>query len=558
MNSVIKTFRLLKREQPDRSKVERLFAKKDDEELLAAIANPEHSETARGILRDIAAQRGLEHAIEHGWAQTEASMYVAPFGRQPSTEEVLAAPNRRRLVYRSLQAIMVVCVAAGLFLFLSPGPYREWVQHGVDAGTVDSALIARFRGLTNPPGDRKIYQYLHGLNLFARDLRQNLADFLVQDGLIDPDVVQEYERTEGAQRDAANREIVDSFNAMSKSSAELSDYLYATKARAYEVTIKGFDKRFEDGAAAGVMEAPADQPYVEAFVELSQPEVDFINANGGDNAVAFDHFEEFSGFEPEGPRSPASEPIGMALLVVGPALWLFGGIFSWLQPYRILLLRPFQSRKVSGPLKRFIQKNLSFHGHVITLADKYVKESLLNYVFFWIPRSVPDIFVLALFFIPAIRQFKRWIRVSSAHSYGFLKKRLARRFTMNMFWQNAWTKLLKVKCSDTWWKQSVDLLMYSCHLIVVDLSWVKVGTEWELGKIDRRDLERKTVFVVGEDAADYAREVVHRFWPSEEAPPPLYVYRKSGALLEREAFEREVARIISASHLWHGVQAEGV
>lgn len=34
-------------------------------------------------------------------------------------------------------------------------------------------------------------------------------------------------------------------------------------------------------------------------------------------------------------------------------------------------------------------------------------------------------------------------------------------------------KTLKVKSSDTWWKQTIDLLMYSSHLIVVDLSWVK-------------------------------------------------------------------------------------
>ena len=49
--------------------------------------------------------------------------------------------------------------------------------------------------------------------------------------------------------------------------------------------------------------------------------------------------------------------------------------------------------------------------------------------------------------------------------------------------------------------------------------------------------------------------VIARFWPHEKAPPPLYVYCKSGELLEREAFERDVARMLSDSHLWQGVQA---
>jgi hypothetical protein len=314
-----------------------------------------------------------------------------------------------------------------------------------------------------------------------------------------------------------------------------------------------FSQRYDDGAAADFNSAPVDQQYEAAFVRLAPFELDFIAQNIRNNAVAFDHFEKSARLEPPVPWAVS---VGFALLLGGPAIWFFGGIYSWLRPSRILLLRPFQSKKVSRPLKRFMQKNVAFNGHVITLADKYVKESLFNYVIFWIPRSVPDIIVMVLYVIPAIRQFKRWLKVSSAHSYGFLQNRLARRFTMNMFWQSGFTKLLKVKCSDTWWKQCVDLLMYSCHIIIVDLSRVKVGTEWELDKIDRRDLERKTVFVVGEEAADYAQDVIARFWPHEEAPPPIYVYRSSGKLLEREAFERDVARIVSESHLWRDVQAE--
>ncbi len=125
-----------------------------------------------------------------------------------------------------------------------------------------------------------------------------------------------------------------------------------------------------------------------------------------------------------------------------------------------------------------------------------------------------------------------------------------------MFWLNSFEKLLKVRCSDTWWKNAVDLLMYTSQLIIVDLSLVKVGTEWELEKIDLRDLEKKTIFIVAEDSADYARVVIAKFWPGEEAPPPLYLYQKRGELLDQDAFERESARIISQSHLWDGPRSE--
>jgi hypothetical protein len=555
--SVIKTFRLLKRDQPDRAKVEKLFAKKSDQVLLGAIANPEHSEAAVQILQSLANERGLQGEVDQGWTQTEESMYVAPFGKQPGFEDVLAAPGRRRRLYRSLQIIMALSLIVSYFAFFHFSPYSEWVQHGIDNGQVNPSLIARFRQVDPPPSDGKIYSYLHGLKLFVKDLRQTYVDILLEDNKLDPVFVQQYVQTEGASRESTNIEIIETFDEMSNTSDELGSYIYETKALAYEQAINAINLRYEAGVKAGVMDAPLDHSNVEAYVELSPFEVDFIDANNGGNSGAFDHFAQSAEFEPEGPKVPTSESLGVALLIGGPTLWFFGGIFSWIRPYRILLLRPFQSKKISGPLKRFMKKNVSFYGHTITLSDKYLKESRLEYITFWVPRSVPDIFVLILFILPPIRQFKRWIRVGSASSYQFLQNRMARRFTMNMFWQNAFNgnKLLKVKCSDTWWKQCVDLLMYSSQLIIVDLSWVKVGTKWELDKIDRRDLERKTLFVVGEDAAGYAHEIIAKFWPHDEASPPLYVYRNSGMLLDREAFHRDVARIISESHLWEGVHA---
>ena len=246
----------------------------------------------------------------------------------------------------------------------------------------------------------------------------------------------------------------------------------------------------------------------------------------------------------------------MPLLVMAILLWVVVGIFAWTRPCRVLLLRPFQSKALSKSLKRFVNKNVAFNGHTFTLADRFVKESRLAFLTTFIPRGPEDAILIPLFFIPGIRQFKRWINVTGSRSYRFLQKRLRRRFTLNMFWLSSYTKVLKVKSSDTWWKACIDLLMFSSHVIVVDLSWVKPGTEWELEKINMRDLEDKTVFVVAEQNIEYARDVVARFWPADEPPPELHVYRKSGKLLDRDAYERDVARTIAESHLWQESVAE--
>lgn len=237
-------------------------------------------------------------------------------------------------------------------------------------------------------------------------------------------------------------------------------------------------------------------------------------------------------------------------LIGGFLVYYVGAIYSWLNPARILLLRPFQSRQLSKSLLRFNNKHLAFIGHVTTLSDKHMKESRFMFLTAWIPRSPWDILFVLFFLIPAIRQLLRWLVVSSARSYALLKNRQARRFTLNMFWVNSWNKILRVRCSDVWWKQAVDLLMYTSQLIVVDLSLVKEGTEWELEKIDRRDLEKKTVFVVSDESKEYAEKVIQKFWPADEAPPPLFVYNQNGDLQDSEGFDQSVAGIISTSHLW--------
>ena len=499
--AITNTIRHLKRDEPDRGKIEKLFAKKSDQVLLSALANPEHSDAARDILQELADKRGLQSAETRGWARTEDTMYVAPFGRRPSFEEALAAPGRRRRIYRTLQLILLIGLVGGIFAFAQiDSTHHDWVQQGIDRGEVDPAVVTRLRDLGPTPSYGDIYQYLHDRDLFAEDLRRN--------------------HVQGTSKDEV-----------------------------FLATLNTFETGTQPGTLTGSLET---------FFALYNSEVEYLIAQDAeaDLATVFDYFTMNPAFEPQGPRDPIWASLALVLIIGGFLLWHIGGIYSWLGPCRTLLLRPFQAKKLSKPLTRFSRKNLSFYGHTITLSDKYVKESRWAYVISWIPRSPTDIIIILLFFIPAIRQLQRWVRVSSPSSYRFLKNRLARRFTMNMFWQNSINKLLKVKCSDVWWKQVVDLLMYSCQVIVVDMSWVKKGTEWELDKIDRRDLERKTLFVASEEAADYAREVIAKFWPHDEAPPPLYVYNKSGKLLDNEAYHREVARIISKSHLWDGPGAK--
>src|SRR6185295_14137149 len=66
------------------------------------------------------------------------------------------------------------------------------------------------------------------------------------------------------------------------------------------------------------------------------------------------------------------------VLFLAGMLAIFSPILFWQGPLRILLLRPFADKAVSRSLRKFVRKNIAGHGHVVTLSDRYIKDSFLR------------------------------------------------------------------------------------------------------------------------------------------------------------------------------------
>lgn len=540
----MKTYRILKREAPDQEKVERRFGKLDDAALLDAIANPEHSEAARKILAGIAAGRSLDVSDARHWAQSEAALYVPPWGERPSLEEAMAAPRRRWRIYRGLQFTVLLCfVLAVGACQLSERSDAAWLGRIEGAGLLAPGVMAEWREASPLMPESGRLDALTLRDAFLADLRATYVAVLAQSDWAYADIVADW-----SANGISDGEIIDQVNALPDAPP---DFLAEAKTVALSAQVDALSELIEAESGPGGDTAVADQ-----FRELDTllaVELERLAERGHETADAlFDELHAGPSLAELGERRNPYESAWIALVLAGAFTWIVVIPVSWRRPYRVLLLRPFQAKKVSRSLRRFVRREVAFSGHVFTLADKYVKESRLLHYLNWIPRNPVELLMLPLYFLPPVRHLQRWLLVNDAGDYRFLRKRMARRKTLNMFWQNSFNKLLTVKASDTWWRQCVDLMMYSCHTIVVDLSWVKSGTEWELEKIDRRDLEQKTVLVVAEDAQAYAREVIARYWPSEEPPPPLHVYDTRGRLLDRQQWAKDFARTVSQSHLWSG------
>lgn len=229
------------------------------------------------------------------------------------------------------------------------------------------------------------------------------------------------------------------------------------------------------------------------------------------------------------------------------ALWVFGRMLRS-RPARVLLLRKFNNTEVDYRLRRFAKRYLSPLGHVYTLADKHFR------------RPIFDIWPLLLYISPTvwapILALVPWdlvrgrlngssaggrIRIWSARQFRQFAQRIAERVASNTQVMASRRGAIAVRTSDAWWQPVVKLLMLSADVIVVDLSDVASGTEWELDRLSELNLLDRTVFVVRKDAVqswDILRERFDLWRRHGGLNPVVWKGLKSASAEARRAFER--------------------
>jgi hypothetical protein len=173
------------------------------------------------------------------------------------------------------------------------------------------------------------------------------------------------------------------------------------------------------------------------------------------------------------------------------------------KPARILLLRKFNERHVSDPLERMLTQELRPYGHVASLSDKYIKRDTFGWLgtaalslsnplaAIWFVIGMPIRFVWRLFDRSAMGPAV----VLNARDYRNLAKRLRDRIGLNIQVATTSKEAFLVRTSDAWWQMVVHLLMDSSDALVVDLSQVSSGTEWELDVIREEQTQARCVFV---------------------------------------------------------------
>lgn len=256
--------------------------------------------------------------------------------------------------------------------------------------------------------------------------------------------------------------------------------------------------------------------------------------------------------------------LGFTIMLV--AFWLSYLVYylfaqiSPRNPRRILILRPFNDGKISRPLKRFIRRHVSGFGFCYSLSDADFRERRFLYVLVSILTSLS----YALPFLTAgvlyvVNDNKRMKYVKNNASYRSLLKLLNRKRDLwfllppislfakpvSWWWAVRSGNVMVIGSSDEWWKTCVRTLAGNCDSVVMDVSDLRPGSQWEIENLERLTCGDNIVFVANDahrshvDA--FSRGILARYFPGK----PIFFYNEKGVPMEEgDAFEDAVLQSV--------------
>jgi hypothetical protein len=239
--------------------------------------------------------------------------------------------------------------------------------------------------------------------------------------------------------------------------------------------------------------------------------------------------------------------VGYVFPLAVAGFFLVAGITTWRdrdRALRVVLLRPFGEAKMTKAIKKMVLRNLGPQGHVYTLEDRYFK-----------PNPLITLMSGALGYLkyatgPILRSPMRLATVKSENTYLKLALKLTNRWTSSFRSFMFGGQAFNIRCTDPWWQSTIDLLLNSSDIIVMDVSRVGPGSAWEIDRIEARGVLPKCLFIVqqgheGEGHAGIARVL-------DTAPiPQLFAYDEYGAFEAAGGFEAALlAHVKSALATW--------
>jgi hypothetical protein len=218
-----------------------------------------------------------------------------------------------------------------------------------------------------------------------------------------------------------------------------------------------------------------------------------------------------------------AEPVFMAVL------WFQLLVaFLWRRPCRFLVLRRFNRRMRALSLRRFIKRNVAYHGHTYSLADNILRTKPRTFIF-----SRGDTFLYS--WLAYLLAFRREVR--NDLDLQKLSRALRRRLLRNLNWVVSIDKLFKVSVDSGYWHRALELLATAVDVIIVDVSEAGSGLVWEMQEIKHYQLSGQVIFVSTVEAEEEARQFVRSAASSET---DILLYQRNGKLICPRALDEAI------------------
>lgn len=185
--------------------------------------------------------------------------------------------------------------------------------------------------------------------------------------------------------------------------------------------------------------------------------------------------------------------ITLSLGLWGPLL--FGWWNPFYRPLRYALVRPFNQRKFAKPLKRFVLRNIGLRCHGLTLSARHFQPNrAMGWLHSGFVRAASALAgvvqlpaTIAALSAPWLRQSVRLAVLLIPSDFRHLDRILRQWRRQSVRHLMCGGQCFNIATTDAAWKFAMQALVNESDFVIVDLSFVKDGSRWELELLELRN-----------------------------------------------------------------------
>jgi hypothetical protein len=189
------------------------------------------------------------------------------------------------------------------------------------------------------------------------------------------------------------------------------------------------------------------------------------------------------------------------------------------RPLRYTLIRPFNADEFSKPLKRFLVRNIGLRCHGYTLSDRRFKPNLVLTIcqrFLWEGAWMTGGALAGYALIVSViftwsKQSVRIKTIMAPSGFTYLSKEFVRTRFRSFQHFVCGGQCFNIRTVTAAWKYAMQALMYEADFMIVDLSYVKAGSHWEIELLQTKQRTTDCIAVCQQGYEDDSQRYAHLF-----------------------------------------------